>query len=84
MKSVADTEETRRTSTLLSELDDALDQSSLLRQIFNAYQRLHGIESITGPSHQTRKLREEIQRLEDRLREARIRSGRQRQDKPGA
>lgn len=74
MKPVPDTEDAATTSTLLGELDQVLDQSQVLRDIYNAYQRLHGIESITGDSHQTRLLRAEIEQLENRLEIARNRS----------
>lgn len=73
MKPSVGLEESIETSRLLSELDRMIDQSSVLREIFNAYQRLHGIESITGPSYQTRLLREEIEALENKLHCARNR-----------
>lgn len=71
MKSTADTENIATTTTLLCELDRVLDHVRVMREIYTAYQRLHGIESITGDSYQTRKLRDEIERLESRLRSAR-------------
>ncbi|MDH3387976.1 MAG: hypothetical protein OEN02_08725 [Gammaproteobacteria bacterium] len=60
-------EEIRETSRLLSELDSAIDRSSVMRDIVNKYERLRSIESITGPSPFTRILRKEIQILEGRL-----------------
>ena len=56
------------TSRLLAALDDALDQSSVMREIVDKYERLHNIESITGPSIKTRILREEIESMERELR----------------
>ena len=52
------------TSRLLAALDDALDQSSVMREIVDKYERLHSIESIVGPSSKTRILREEIELME--------------------
>lgn len=63
-----DKEVSSETSRLLSELDDVIDQSSLMRDIVNRYQRLHNLESLTGPSLKTRILRNEIKLLEMKLR----------------
>ena len=52
------------TSRLLAALDDALDQSSVMREIVDKYERLHSIESIVGPSSKTLILREEIELME--------------------
>jgi hypothetical protein len=52
------------TSRLLAALDDALDQSSVMREIVDKYERLHSIESMVGPSSKTRILREEIELME--------------------
>lgn len=65
------TEATRETARLLTELDRALDESSVMRDIAGKYQRLHDLERITGPSRITRLLRREIRLLEARLRLAR-------------
>lgn len=74
MKSVEDIEDAATTSILLYKLDRMLLESRLLRDIISLYQRLRGIESITGTSYQTRKLRAEIRRLEHRLEATRKRS----------
>ena len=63
-----DNEAATETSRLLTALDDALDQSSTMRDIVDKYERLHNIESITGPSIKTRILREEIESMERELR----------------
>ncbi len=55
------------TSHLQSELDLAIDRSSLIREIVSKYERLHSIEQITGPSPRTRLIRSEIAYLEERL-----------------
>ena len=64
---------TSETSRLLSELDRAIDRSSVTREIVARYQRLRSIENITGPSRLTRVLRKEIQIMESRLRSLRNR-----------
>jgi hypothetical protein len=64
-------EDSRETARLLTELDRALDESSVMRDIAGKYQRLHDIESITGPTRITRLMRREIRVLENRLRLAR-------------
>jgi len=71
MDNIPDTKDTASTNHLLTELDHALSQSSVMRNIVNGYQLLHCIESITGPSRRTRMLRKEIEILEDELRFAR-------------
>ncbi len=68
-----DAEAVAETSRLLAELDDALDQSSVLREIVDKYERLHSIESIAGASCRTRILREEIESMERDLRSERYR-----------
>ena len=65
------TEATRETARLLTELDRALDESSVIRDIASKTQRLHDLESITGPTRSTRLLRREILALEYRLKLAR-------------
>ena len=67
-----DREDNRETARLLTELDRALDESSVMRDIAGKYQRLHDLERITGPSRVTRLLRREIRLLESRLRLERI------------
>jgi len=52
------------TSRLLAELDDALDQSSVIRDIVDQYERLHSIEDIAGTSCRTRDLRKKIESIE--------------------
>jgi len=56
------------TSRLLAELADAIDQSSVMREIVDKYQRLHSLEGITGPSEKTRAMRREIELMERALR----------------
>ena len=55
------------TARLLTELDQAIDRSSLLRSILNRCQRLHDLEQLTGPTRKTRSLRKQIRLLEARL-----------------
>jgi hypothetical protein len=59
------------TSQLLSQLDQDIDQSDLMRDIFNRWERLHRIEVITGPSRCTRVMRQEIEIMESKLKSAR-------------
>jgi hypothetical protein len=54
----------RETSHLLAELDDALDQSSVMRDIVDKYDRLHSFEDIAGTSCKTRDLRKEVESME--------------------
>jgi len=67
------TEVTRETSRLLSQLDLAIDESSVMRDLISKYEHIRSIENITGPSRLTRILRQEIQILENRLQLARAR-----------
>jgi hypothetical protein len=67
MNQFDDMEATRETARLLSELDDALDYSSALREILDKYEQLSSLERVTGPSRFTRLLRQQIRNLEDRL-----------------
>ena len=62
------TEVATETSRLLAELDVAIDQSSVMREIVDRYQILHNLESITGPSGKTQILRREIELMERALR----------------
>ena len=55
------------TSRLLSELDQAIDRSSVMRDIIGRYERLRSIENITGPSRLTRIMRTEIRSMEIQL-----------------
>ena len=55
------------TSRLLAELDDALDQSNVMRDIVDKTERLHSIESIVGTSSRTQDLRKEIESMECEL-----------------
>lgn len=66
-------EATSETSRLLSELDQAIDQSSVMRDIIHKYEHIRSIENITGPSRLTRIMRKEIQILESKLRLVRAR-----------
>ena len=63
----SDQDPSRETSRLLSELDQAIDRSSVMREIIGRYDRLRSIESITGPSRLTRIMRSEIRAMESRL-----------------
>jgi len=58
------TKSVMETSRLLAELDDALDQSSVMRDIVDKTERLHSIEDIAGTSCRTRDLRKEIESIE--------------------
>ena len=58
------TKSVMETSRLLAELDDALDQSSVMRDIVDKYERLHSIEDVAGTSCRTRDLRKEIESIE--------------------
>jgi len=59
------------TNDLLVELNHVLNQSNLVREIVNKSERLWSLEQSVGSSETTRKLRNEIARLEDLLRIAR-------------
>jgi len=61
------TEIATETSQLLAELDNALGQSNVMREIVDKYERLHNIESIAGLSIKTQILREEIELMEREL-----------------
>ncbi len=61
------------TSRLLAELDDALDQSGVMRDIVDKYERLHSIEDIAGTSSRTRDLRKEVESMERELKFERYR-----------
>jgi len=68
MSDTESTEEIRETTRLLRELDRVVDESSMIRDIAVKYEALRDLERLTGPSHGTRTLREEIVSLENRLR----------------
>ncbi len=70
-------EATHETSRLLSELDQAIDQSSVMRDIVRKYEHIRNIENLTGPSRLTRIMRKEIQIMESRLRLVRARHQKQ-------
>ena len=63
-ETLADEILTDETTRLLWELDRAIDHSSVLRNIIRRQEALQEIESITGSSHRTRTLRQEIASLE--------------------
>jgi hypothetical protein len=63
-----DSEVTIETSRLLSELDDVIDHSGVMREIVDRYECLRNLESLTGPSPRTRILRKEIKLMELKLR----------------
>lgn len=71
-------EVTRETSRLLSELDQAIDQSSVMRDIIGKYEYIRSIENITGPSRLTKIMRKEIQIMESKL--IRVRARQHEQD----
>ena len=73
MKQNKNSDSTCETSRLLSELDLAIDESSVMRDIISKYEYIRSIENITGPSRMTRIMRKEIQILESRLRLVRTR-----------
>jgi thioredoxin-like negative regulator of GroEL len=77
MKEQNNMEAAHETSRLLSELDQAIDHSSAMRDIIRQYERIRSIENITGPSKLTRVMRKEIQILESRLRLAQTRHQKQ-------
>lgn len=59
--------ESQETARLLSELDLAIEQLSAMRDIVTSYEKLHQLESITGPCQRTREMRREIEIMENRL-----------------
>jgi hypothetical protein len=61
------------TSRLLTDLEDVLDQSSVMRDIVDKYERLHSIEDIAGTSCRTRDLRKEVESMERELSSERYR-----------
>ena len=67
MNTDSNTDPSRETSRLLSELDQAIDRSSVMRDIIGRYERLRSIENITGPSRLTRIMRSEIRAMESQL-----------------
>jgi len=70
-------EATNETSRLLTELDQAIDQSSVMREIIRKYEYIRSIENITGPSRLTRIMRKEIQLMESKLSALRTRQPKQ-------
>ena len=56
------------TRRLLSELERAIDHSSTLRALVGHREQLYHLETLTGPSRKTQSLRQEISRMEQRLR----------------
>ncbi len=73
MNKYNNTEATSETSRLLTELDQVIDQSSVMREIIRKYEYIRSIENITGPSRLTRIMRKEIQLMESKLRRVRAR-----------
>ena len=61
------------TMRLLEKLDRALDQSCTLRDIVRRREQLGDLEDITGPSSNSRNLRNEIRLMEQQLRAERAR-----------
>lgn len=70
-------EASSETSRLLTELDQAIDQSSVMREIIRKYEYIRSIENITGPSRLTRIMRKEIQLMESKLNALRARHPKQ-------
>ncbi len=66
-------EATSETTRLLTELDQAIDQSGVMREIIRKYEYIRSIENITGPSRLTRIMRKEIQLMESKLKLVRAR-----------
>jgi len=64
--------ESSTTLRLLEELDQVLDQSSVMREILQRYQQLYDLESITGPSLKTTSMRRDIEHMEQCLRDGRV------------
>lgn len=73
MSKLNNMEVTRETSRLLSELDRAIDHSSVMRDIIRKYEHIRSIENITGPSKLTQIMRKEIQIMESKFRLVRTR-----------
>ena len=59
------------TGRRLAQLGRSLDLSSVIREIIRRHDILLELESLTGASDMTRKLRAEIELLEQRLRDSR-------------
>ncbi len=59
------------TNDLLVKLNHVINLSTLVREIVDKSERLWSLEQSVGSSEKTRKLRNEIARLEDLLRIAR-------------
>ena len=65
---------TRETARLLEQLDYAIDCSSMLRAIMRRREQLIDLERLTGPSRETRRMRQEIGQMERKLEVARQRA----------
>lgn len=59
--------ESKETARLLTELDLAIEQLIAMRDIVTSYEKLHRLESITGPTRRTRVMRQEIEFMEQRF-----------------
>ena len=64
------------TNRLLTELDDLLGQSVVMRDIVDQSERLYSLELMTGQSSATRNLRREIEIKKRELSRERRRCGR--------
>jgi hypothetical protein len=63
----ADTASLNETSRLLLKLDQAIDHSTVLRDLIRRRELLHELEHLTGNSLCTQTLRQEIARMEQQL-----------------
>ena len=71
MKNGMEFETAAETGQQLAALDRTLDLSRIIREIVRRHDILLELESLTGASEMTRKLRAEIELLEQRLRDSR-------------
>lgn len=62
---------TSKTSELLAKLNRAISRSSLVQEIADKSETLWNLEQTNAPLEESRKLRNEIARLEDLLRVSR-------------
>jgi len=68
--------EPAKTLRLLSNLDSAIDEAKLVRQLVNLSDNLHKIQAMPNQSGRIEFLRKEISTLEDRLANLRKRANR--------
>jgi hypothetical protein len=63
----ADAASLNETSRLLLKLDQAIDHSTVLRDLIRRRELLHELENLTGNSLSTQTLRQEVTRIEQQL-----------------